>query len=175
MTQLATRFKHILSIALSALLFNAMSLAFAGQSLSILNPPIIAPSFKLTDMEGVSHPLADYHGKVVIVNFWATWCPPCREELPSMNRAWHILKNENIVMLAINVGEDEDTIFSFLGDYPIDFTLLLDQNAVTAQQWPMKGLPTTYVLNPEGYIVYRAIGGRAWDDPRLLDMVRKLK
>ncbi|VAW68757.1 Thiol:disulfide oxidoreductase related to ResA [hydrothermal vent metagenome] len=152
-----------------------VNLAHAEQSLTQLKKPMLAPAFKLNDLDGIPHPLSEYRGKPVIVNFWATWCPPCREELPSMNRAWDIIKNEGIIMLAINVAEDEDTIFKFLGDYPINFTLLLDQNAETAGQWPMKGLPTTYVVNPHGYIVYRAVGGRDWDDKKLLDMVRNLK
>ncbi len=167
-------YKPAFAFLLSCLLLSSYP-AFAEQSLTVLNKRLKAPEFKLNDMDGISHPLSDYLGQPVIINFWATWCPPCREELPSMNRAWGMIKNENIAMLAINVGEDEDSIFSFLGNYPIDFTILLDQNAETAEKWPMKGLPTTYVIDPEGFIVFRAIGGRAWDSQKLLDMVRSLK
>ena len=92
-----------------------------------------------------------------------------------MNRAWHLVKDQGIAMLAINVGEDEDTVFTFTADYPVDFPLLLDENAKAVQDWGVLGLPTTFVVDPGGNIVYQAVGGRAWDDPVLLDQVRALK
>ncbi len=148
---------------------------FAEQSLTRLTHKISAPNFKLNDMDGNTHTLSDYKGKTIIVNFWATWCPPCREELPSMNRAWKKVQSQNIAMLAINVGEDEDSIFSFTGDYPIDFTILLDTTGEEINQWPIKGLPSTFVVDPSGKIVYRAIGGREWDSDKLLNLVRALQ
>lgn len=134
-----------------------------------------APLFTLPDTNGRLHRLADYRGRPVIINFWATWCPPCREEIPSMNRAWKILEQEDIVMLAVNVGEDEDTIFIFNADYPADFPILMDRTGRIIEQWPVMGLPTTYVVAPDGTLAYRAIGSREWDDRELLDMIRGLK
>ena len=92
-----------------------------------------------------------------------------------MNRAWHILEKEGIAMLAINMGEDEDTIFIFTADYPADFPILMDQSGEVTEEWPVKGLPTTYVIAPDGTIAYRAIGSREWDDEQLLDRIRALK
>ena len=77
-------------------------------------------------------------------------------------------------MLAINVGEDEDTIFTFLGDYPVSFIILMDTTGKVTEHWPIKGLPTTYVISPQGKLVYRAIGGREWDTDAILDQIRKL-
>ena len=147
----------------------------ADQTITALTDKKPAVNFKLPDMDGNFHQLSDYKGKPVIINFWATWCPPCREELPSMNRGWEKIKSEGIAMIAINVGEDEDTIFAFTGDYPIDFTILLDQSGDVINQWPIKGLPTTFVIDTNGNIVYRAIGGREWDSDKLLNLVRALK
>ena len=147
----------------------------ADQTLTPVPGNIPAPDFSLQDIDGNLHRLSEYRGRPVIINFWATWCPPCREEIPSMNRAWQVLREEGIAMLAINVGEDEDTIFVFTADYPADFPLLLDQSGDIIGQWPVKGLPTTYVIAPDGSIAYRAIGGREWDDDELLDVIRKLK
>jgi len=147
----------------------------AGKGLTSLPDRPLAPGFTLTDLDGNSHRLSDYRGQVVIVNFWATWCPPCRAEMPSMQRAWEQLQKQGIVMLGINVGEDEDTIFQFTADYPVEFPLLLDQESKVIDQWPVLGLPTTFVVDPGGRIAYRAIGGREWDDPELLAQVRKLQ
>jgi len=134
-----------------------------------------APDFALRDIEGNILRLSDLRGKVVIVNFWATWCPPCRAEMPSMQRAWETLEEEGIVLLGVNVGEDEDTIFLFTANYPVEFPLLLDQDSAVIGAWPVRGLPTTFVVDPQGRLVYRAIGGREWDDPELLALVRALQ
>ncbi len=147
----------------------------AGQSMTVVPGKVAAPDFELSDMDGNTHRLSDYRGKTVIINFWATWCPPCREEIPSMNRAWRELADEDVVMLAINMGEDEDTIFIFTADYPADFPLLLDRDGAVIEEWPVKGLPTTYVIAPDGTIAYRAIGGRQWDDPVFLEQIRALR
>ncbi|HHJ18585.1 MAG TPA: TlpA family protein disulfide reductase [Gammaproteobacteria bacterium] len=162
-------------LSLFTLIVWLASPAIAEQSLTKLTPAVTAPGFTLADMDGKKHKLSDYRGRPVIINFWATWCPPCRAELPSMNKAWTKIKDQGIDMLAVNVGEDEDTIFAFMSDYPIDFTILLDESGDMITHWPVKGLPTTFVINPEGKLVYRAIGGREWDDDTLLNLVRNLR
>ncbi len=143
--------------------------------LKTLDKPFPAPDTVLMDMDDKPHKLSDYRGKPVIVNFWATWCPPCRAELPSMNRAWAKLKDDGVQMLAVNMAESEDTIFPFTGDYPIDFPILLDSNGEYAINWHVKGLPTTYIVDPDGQVVYQAVGGREWDNEEILDVVRSLK
>lgn len=160
------------------LLFAFSSPSFAqqaGKGLTKLTEASQAPDFVLYDLDGNQHRLSDYRGQVVIINFWATWCPPCRAEMPSMQRAWGQLEKEGILMLGIDVGEDEDTIFQFTANYPVEFPLLMDSDSRITNQWPVRGLPTTFVIDPKGVIVYRAIGGREWDDPALLAMVRALK
>ena len=166
---------RILIILLLTALSAFSSAQQAGKGLTKL--PGISPAvdFLLTDLDGNQHRLSDYRGQVVIINFWATWCPPCRDEMPSMQRAWEQLEKEDILMLGINVGEDEDIIFQFTASYPVEFPLLMDRDSKVINQWPVNGLPTTFVVDPKGEIVYRAIGGREWDDPQLLDLVRALK
>jgi peroxiredoxin len=159
---------HILLLALVAMPL------YAGQSMTAVPGKVAAPDFELSDTDGQTHRLSDYRGKTVIINFWTTWCPPCREEIPSMNRAWRELADEDVMILAINMGEDEDTIFVFTADYPADFPFLLDQDGAVIAEWPVKGLPTTYVVAPDGSIAYRAIGGREWDDPVFLEQIRAL-
>lgn len=91
-----------------------------------------------------------------------------------MQRGFEQIQGEKIALLAVNVGESPDQVFVFTADYPVAFPLLLDRDGAVTDDWPVKGLPTTFVVDPQGRIVYRAIGGRAWDDPALLDQVRAL-
>lgn len=164
----------ILALLLTALVPAAHAYA-EGVALTDMPPGVAAPEFTLQDHDGNTHKLSDYKGKVIVVNFWATWCPPCREEMPAMQRAWEVIQNENMMMLAIDVGEDEDTVFEFTANYPVDFPLLMDRDSSVTRDWSVSGLPTTYIVDPEGNIVYRAIGGRAWDAPEMLDRLRALQ
>lgn len=133
-----------------------------------------ASPFILQDPAGHYHRLVDYRGKVLIVNFWASWCAPCREELPSMNRAWKVLENEPVAMLAINVSDDREALEAFLQDYAIDFSVLLDPLGDASRRWQVSGLPTTFVLDRDGRIVHRMVGKRDWDNLDLLQLVRRL-
>lgn len=135
-------------------------------------PP--APDFILKDIDGNTHTLKSYRGKVVILNFWATWCPPCRDELPSMERAYQKLKDKGVVLLGIDVGEDSDTIFTFTADYPVNFPLLMDMDSTVIKSYPVVGLPTTYVIDRQGRLVYRAIGTRQWDAVNILKILTDL-
>ncbi len=155
-------------------LFAAESSA-SGRGLTALSEKPLVPDFSLKDADGKLHKFSDYKGHVVIVNFWATWCPPCRAEMPSMQRAWEQLREEGIIMLAIDVGEDEDAIFEFTASYPVEFPLLLDTDSLVSEAWKVNGLPTTFVVDQWGRKVYRAVGGREWDSPDLLEKVRALK
>ena len=139
-----------------------LSLLFSATlcAAQVLSPVerVMAPDFVLQDMEDETHRLSDYRGKTVIINFWTTWCPPCREEIPSMNRAWRELEDEGVVILAINMGEDEDTIFVFTADYPADFPLLMDIDGRVGIDWGVYGVPETFVIDAEGNIRYKHIG-----------------
>ena len=166
------------SLLFTAAIFLLSSTVFAASGIHTLtkvpgNPD--APEFNLEDQDGNFLKMSDYKGKVVIVNFWATWCPPCRKEMPSMQRAWEILQKEDIMMLAINVGEDGDQIFSFTAEYPVEFPLIMDSDSSVVNQWKVRGLPTTYIVNPAGQIVYQAIGDREWDSEEIMNQIRKLK
>ena len=135
---------------------------------------IPAPGFELQDMQGVDHQLKDYAGKTVIVNFWAVWCAPCRKEIPAMNRALAILNDENIAMLGINVGDQQEAIDAFSEDFPMDFTVLMDKTGAVSQHWQVTGFPTTFIINPQGEIVHRVVGDREWDKKSMLDIVRSI-
>lgn len=162
-------------LLLAALLLPLCASAAGKQTLTPVPGLPPAPDFTLQDVDGKTWRLSELRGRPVIVNFWATWCPPCREEMPSMQRAWEQLQAEGVMMLAVNVGESADTVFQFTANYPVDFPLLLDLDSSVLSQWPVKGLPATFVVDAQGRIAYRAIGGREWDDPQLLAPVLKLR
>lgn len=164
-------------------LFAAMLLAgplpagAAPQGLVALGERPAAPALALPEEETKAvHRLSDLRGKVVLVNFWATWCPPCRKELPSMERLWQLLKGEGFVVLGVNVDESSDEIFAFTAtmERPPTFPLLLDEGARVVQSWPVKGLPTTFVVDKRGRIAYGAVGGREFDSPAIVDQIRAL-
>lgn len=135
----------------------------------------MAKDFELPDLNGKTTRLSSFRGSVVVVNFWATWCPPCRFEIPSMERAWQILKEEGVMMLAVHVGGDEDSVWTFLTDHNATFPVLIDKSGATPKAWPMVGLPTSFVVDPEGRIALRAIGGREWDEPEIIDEILSLR
>ncbi|MCG7897512.1 MAG: TlpA family protein disulfide reductase [Candidatus Thiodiazotropha weberae] len=137
--------------------------------------PIPALPFRLLNLDGEYKQLRDYRGQVVVVNFWASWCAPCRAELPSMNRAWERLKSSGMAMLAINLGEDREAINAFLRDYPIDFEVLMDERGRISQRWRVRALPTTLVLNKRGQIIYQVVGEREWDQPVLIELIESLQ
>jgi peroxiredoxin len=145
-----------------------------AQTLPPLAKPFAAPDFTLKGEDRKTYRLSAYRGKVVVLNFWATWCPPCRYEMPSMERAHQKVKGEDIVILAVNVGESEDKVFEFTGRYPVTFPLLLDTEGAIVRKYQVIGLPTTFVVDPRGMVTHRAVGGREWDDEKLLDQLRQL-
>ena len=130
-------------------------------------------SFNLLGLDGDSHQLESLQGAVVIVNFWASWCAPCRAEFPAMNRAWKKLQQKQVKMLAVNVGESETAVSAFVKDYPIHFPVLLDRDGSVGQAWQVMGMPTTIVLDKQGDPLARMTGIRDWDDPNLLTQIEQ--
>ena len=139
---------------------------------SVINKP--AQEFAMKDLEGNIRNITDWKGKVVLLNFWATWCPPCRYEMPALERLWKKVKNKNIIILGLNVGEDADTIFEFTGTYPMSFPIPMDIDGKVIEQYPIKGLPTTYVINPQGMVTHRAVGSREWDEEWMIKKLESL-
>ena len=116
--------------------------------------------------------LAGYRGKVVLVNFWATWCPPCRKEFPSLARVRKRFKSAEFEVLAVNVGEDPDMVFSFTGT--TEFPVLFDRDSKAMGAWPVKGLPTTFLVDRQGRLALKAVGGREFDDSEIVAIIKQL-
>ena len=120
------------------------------------------PALELADPDGALHRLADYRGKVVLVNFWATWCAPCRDEMPSIERLRAALQGKPFVVLAVNLGESPRVAREFAEKLPISFTVLLDRDTRTAKAWGARVLPASYVIGPDGTIRYSYFGDLDW-------------
>jgi thiol-disulfide isomerase/thioredoxin len=133
-------------------------------------PP--APTLRLRDIDDQWVDLAQFKGRVVLVNFWATWCPPCRKEFPSLDRVKKLFKPDEFEVLAVNVGEDPDTAFSFAGNTP--FPILFDRDSKAMMAWQVRGLPTTFLIDRQGRRAFAATGGREFDDPEIVALIRSL-
>ena len=138
--------------------------------------PKPAPALKLQDLDASPRDLATLKGKVVLINFWATWCPPCRREMPSMERLSQALAGEAFAVLAVDVGEDADTIQAFTSQLDVTptFPILLDTRSHAMHAWKVAGLPTTFLVDQQGRIVASAIGGREFDHPEIEQAIRQL-
>ena len=145
-------------------------------TLSPVATPVEAPAFRLKDMDGSEMALADFRGKVVLLNFWATWCPPCRREMPSMERVHQELNAGPFSVIAINEYESPDHVFAYVSQLSTDptFPILFDPDSAVSELYKVRGLPTTYLIDKHGRIRYRAIGGREYDHPEVLGTIRAL-
>lgn len=163
--------------ALIAMLVLGCATAWGGGApLTPMSGTPAAPDFTLPDTDGNPVRLADLRGKVVLLNFWATWCPPCREEMPSMQSLWEALAEDAFVMLAVNVGEDDYDVFAFANEFPapLTFPILMDRNSTLLRDYPVIGLPTSFIIDKEGNMAYKTVGGREWDDPEVHAILRQL-
>lgn len=132
------------------------------------------PGLELRELDGRVHRLADYRGKVVLVNFWATWCVPCRDEMPSIQRLKEKLAGKPFEVLAVNLDEPEARVRKFLTQMKVDFTVLLDPEKKAARAWNARVLPASFVVGPDGGIRYSLVGDLDWADDRVVSRVAEL-
>ena len=132
------------------------------------------PAFVLKDLEGVEHRLADFQGKVVLVNFWATWCAPCRDEMPSIQDLRSQLKGKPFAVVAINLDEPESRVRKFLTQWKVDLPVLLDPDRKVAREWNARILPATYIIGPDGRIRYSVVGELNWGNDIVVSRISEL-
>lgn len=161
----ATLITSIIISAMAAIPLSANAGVSKEQTIDAVKVIKPAPNFSLTDTNDKVRKLSDYRGHVVAVNFWATWCPPCRKELPSMQKTYKALKKTGFRIIGVNVGEKWDTVASFLSNLSLTYPIVLDKDSSAMQKWHIIGLPTTFIVDKEGRIIYRITGGRDWNDP----------
>ena len=168
---------HLLGIILFSLIFTSHSHAveFITLPKGILKlSPYPAPHMTLDDLDGETYTLKEDKGSWVFVHFWASWCGPCREEMPAIQNMMSTLQGEGLKIAMINTAEDEDTVFSFLSVYAPDIRPLMDRDGQITEKWRPRGLPATYLVDPNGQVHYQALGGRAWDSLPYITFLRSL-
>ena len=133
-----------------------------------------APDFSIADMDGEVFSLASTRGRWVFLHFWASWCGPCREEMPAIQKMSTKIDSDLVEIVLVNTAEDEDTIFSFLGEIGMDMNSLMDADGQVTEKYRPRGLPTTILIDPDGMVQYQAIGGRDWHQQEYLDFLREL-
>ena len=128
----------------------------------------------LKDINGNPVRKDNYSGQVTVVNFWATWCPPCIEEIPSLNRLKNKMAGTPFELISINYAEDDDTIREFMKQVNVEFPVLLDRNGEFAKQWNIITYPSTFVIDSEGNIQYGVNAAIEWDSPEVIQVIKAL-
>ena len=135
----------------------------------------IAPNFTLKDLNGRPVSLSDHKGKVVLVNIWATWCPPCVAETPSIDKLYKMLKDENFELMAVSIDENgKNAVESFMKKKNLSFPVLLDPDGRVAGLYGTTGVPESFIVRKDGTIDNRIIGAIDWTSPRVIEHLHKL-
>jgi thiol-disulfide isomerase/thioredoxin len=118
-------------------------------------------------LNGKNVTLGALKGKVVFLNFWATWCPPCREEMPSMETLYQHFKDRGLEFLAVDIQESGDDVGAFMEKYGLNFPAALDSSGNISNRYGIRSIPTTFIIDREGLILASTVGGRNWDTPEI--------
>jgi peroxiredoxin len=142
--------------------------AFAKAGIPPLRKALIPTDFSAPLVEGKAIKLSDLRGKVVFLNFWATWCGPCREEMPSMEALQRRFKDQGLEILGVNCQESPREVSSFMADQNLSFETALDQSGEIGGTYGVSAIPTTFIIDRKGRIIFRVVGSLNWADPRIL-------
>jgi len=159
---------------------NSKKLALSIEEKKILNNLRITPvkfwlradDFKTQMSDGRSVRLNDFLGRFVLLNFWATWCYPCLKEMPDLEKVYQSMGKNDLVILAVAMGENVEKIKKFSQKNSFTFPLLSDENMEITKLYNVKNIPVTYLIDPEGIILGRALGIRDWSSHELMDFIR---
>jgi thiol-disulfide isomerase/thioredoxin len=164
--------KRLLAVMVLVLI---SSLAVAGSAkLKPFKGSLQTPDLILKDLNGKTHDLNQYKNQVVLVQFWATYCTPCRKEMPSMNRLQEKLKGKPFKILAVDMAEETSEVLAFVKQVKPEFTILLDTDGAYIQQWKVFAAPANFIIGKDGKIKYTLYGGVEWDSKEIVDALIKL-
>lgn len=157
-----------------------MGYSFTGDlsdALQVVRPEIglPAPGFELQRLDGGTAGIADFKGRLVLLNFWATWCKPCREEMPALQSLWRRYRARGLTVLAVAADRgNRDGIADFVSRLHADFPVLLDPDGKVRIRYEVTGLPFTYIIGRDGRFIGRVVGARDWDGPRVRELIKAL-
>ena len=159
-----------------ALIATALGVAAACGLLRLrYRTPSVAPDFAVPDLAGQAVRLSAFRGQVVLLNIWTTWCPPCREEMPSMERLAAHFRGRDFQLLAVSQDEgDKEKVEAFARDLKLSFPVLLDPQRQVGERYGVWGYPETFVIDRNGYVAERVIGPRTWDSPESIAAIEAL-
>jgi thiol-disulfide isomerase/thioredoxin len=123
----------------------------------------IAYDFTLENLEGNNESLSDYRGQVVFLNFWASWCPPCQEEMPDLDKFYADYKDENFMLVAVNVAEEKETVVNYLNENNFEMPVLFDKDGSLTKKYGVQGIPKTFILNKDGEIITMKSGAMTYE------------
>jgi peroxiredoxin len=156
-------------------------LVVAGFLYMLLRPasggPIVGettPDFQLSDLDGRTLHLSGYRGKIVVLNFWATWCAPCLEEMPSLDRFAEQFVPKGVAVLAVSVDDDEQALRQFVAKNQLKMTVLRDPDRKISSSYQTFKYPETYILDRQGRFVQKVIGGANWNGPEIVSFFEQL-
>jgi peroxiredoxin len=146
------------------------------QDMGIASIPHIAPpvDFNLSDLNGNMVRLSDFKGKIVFLNFWTTWCPECRYEMPSMQELYAHFKDRDFAMVAINMNEPAAVVMRYFREHKLTFTALLDSINELGAPFGIRGIPTTFIIDRDGGIIGKALGSRRWNSKKSITLFEHL-
>jgi thiol-disulfide isomerase/thioredoxin len=140
----------------------------------VFDTPYPFADFQVEKMAGGSISRSSLKGSIVLLNFWATWCPPCKEEMPSIETLYKAMKGKKFEIMAVNLGDPKSTVKSFLEQNKYSFPVYLDQKNSLAKAYASRGIPTTYVLDKSGRFIAGVVGSARYDTPELIAMMTEL-
>ncbi|MGE7665049.1 thiol-disulfide oxidoreductase ResA [Ureibacillus composti] len=141
----------ILVVLVAAIVYTVYSSA-TKDKVEVLQEGAEAPNFELVDLNGETHRLSDYEGQGVFLNFWGTWCEPCKKEMPAMDRQYAAYKDQGVHVLAVNIAQSDFEVQNFVDTYGLSFPVVIDKTKSVMTAYNINPLPTTMLISPEGKV-----------------------
>ncbi|MBF0633747.1 MAG: TlpA family protein disulfide reductase [Nitrospinae bacterium] len=135
---------------------------------------LMAPDFTLPTLDGKEMKLSDHRGKIVFLNIWATWCAPCKEEMPSMEKLYELMRGKDFVMLTVSIDEKKETVEAFMKENKLTMPVGLDSLQTVAPQYRITGVPESYIIDKNGMVMHHLIGPGDWSNPGIVNALTSM-